>query len=187
MRRARLVVLAPVALLAALLAAPSGVLAADAVTVTGTVVRDGAPVTGVAVVVTVTGGDVIASGNTDEGGAFSIDIEAIVGDQVQVSATGQTFRSEPDARGCVHTETPVGRLSTTLEAIPPAPLEVALDQLLTGTVCGATGSPRITPPATDALVGAHGGGSVSGGSLLLVLGVLALAGAGSWVLAARRR
>lgn len=185
MRRPRLACLAPAALLAALLAMPTGVLAADAVTVTGTVVRDGLPQVGVHVTVTVTGGDLIAQATTDDAGAFSVEIEAGVGSEVQVSATGQTFTSEPDAQGCVHSETPVGRITATIDAIPPAPLEVALDQLRTSTVCGATATPRVTPPATDVVVTPLPG-STSGGGLLLVLGVLALAGSGSLALARRR-
>ena len=59
MRRARLALLVPVALLAALLAMPAGVLAADPVIVTGTVVRDGQPVTGVRVTVNVAGDDTL--------------------------------------------------------------------------------------------------------------------------------
>ena len=185
MRRARLAVIVPVALLAALLAMPAGVMAAQSVTVTGTVVRDGLPQTGVRVTVTVTGGDTIAVATTDEAGAFVVEIEAGIGSEVAVSAVGQTFTSEPDAKGCVHTETPIGRLTATIEAVPPAPLQVALDQLRTSTVCTATGTPRITPPATDGLV-APRHGSASGGGLQVVLGALALAGSGALVLSRRR-
>lgn len=187
MRRARLASLVPVALLAALLAMPAGVLAADAVVVTGVVVRDGQPVTGVDVTVTVKGGDTIAHATSDEAGAFAVEVEAVAGSEVTVWATGQAFTSEPDAKGCVHTEMPAGRLVTTLDAIPPAPLEVVLDQLVTGTVCQAqTTRPQITPPATDRL-GAPSRVSGPGGGALLVLGVLALAGGASLLLASRRR
>lgn len=187
MRRARLALVVPLALLAGLLAMPGGVLAADAVTVTGTVVRDGQPVTGVHVSVTVTGGDTIAQATTDEAGAFSVEVEAGIGSQVAVSATGQVFTSPPDAKGCIHTEMPAGRLVATLETIPPAPLEVVMDQLVTGTVCQIqTTRPNITPPATDVAVGSRPGSAPSGG-VLVVLGVLALVGTGSLVLANRRR
>jgi len=187
MRRARLARLVPVALLAMLLAMPAGVLAADSVTVTGTVVRDGQPVTSVQVSVTVTGGDTIGQATTDEAGAFSVEVEAAVGSEVVVSAKGQVFTSEPDAKGCVHTEMPAGRLVATLETIPPAPLEVVMDQLVTGTVCAAqTIRPQITPPATDSAAGVRPGSTPSGG-VVLVLGVLALATTGSLVLANRRR
>lgn len=187
MRRARLALLVPVALLAALLAMPAGVLAADTVTVTGTVVRDGEPVTGVQVSVTVTGGDTIAQATTDEAGAFSVDLEATAGSEVTIAAKGQVFTSDPDAKGCVHTEMPAGKLVATLETLPPPPLEVVMDQLVTATVCGTqTTRPAITPPATDSAVGTRPGSAPSGG-ILLVLGVLALAGTGSLVLANRRR
>jgi len=185
-RRARPIALVAIALLAALLAAPTGVLAAGPVTVTGTVVRDGLPVTGASVTVSVVGGDLVASATTDETGAFTADIEALAGDQVSVSAKGQTFQSEPDARGCVHFETPTGSLAATLDTLPPGPLEVTLDQLVTSTVCGTTATPRVTPPATDAIA-APRPGSASRGGLLLALGVLALAGTASLLVASRRR
>lgn len=185
MRRARLAIIVGAALLVTLLAMPTGVLAVEAVTVTGTVVRDGLPQTGVRVTVTVTGGDTIAVATTDEAGAFAVELEAGIGSEVTVSAIGQTFTSEPDARGCIHSETPIGRLTATIDSIPPAPLMVPLDQLRTSTVCAATATPRITPPSTDGLV-APRPGSASGGGLLLVLGALLLAGGGSLALARRR-
>ena len=186
MRRARLASLVPVALLAALLAMPAGVLAADAVVVTGVVVRDGQPVTGVDVTVTVKGGDTIAHATSDEAGAFAVEVEAVAGSEVTVWATGQAFTSEPDAKGCVHTEMPAGRLVTTLDAIPPAPLEVVLDQLVTGTVCQAqTTRPQITPPATDGPVGARAAGG-PGGGWLPVLGLLLAASGGGLALAGAR-
>jgi hypothetical protein len=184
MRRARLATVTAIALLAALLAVPGGVLAAG-VTVTGTVVRDGAPVTGVDVVVSVTGTDTVVSATTDENGAFSVDLEAGVGDQVQAYATGQTFSSEPDERGCVQTETLVGRAAATIDALPPAPLAVALDQVLTTETCTATATPRVTPPATDVARGERPGGT-SGGGLLVVLAAIALAAAGAPTLLRRR-
>jgi hypothetical protein len=185
MRRARHATVSSLLLLATLLAMPGVALAADPVTVSGTVVRDGAPVTGVSVTVTVVGSDVIAAAVTDENGAFAVDVEAAVGDVVQVSATGQTFTSPPDANGCVRTETPTGRASLALEQLPPAPIEVALDQLVTSEACGATHTPLLTPPATDAGAGTRPT-SGAGGGLLLVLGVLAFAGAGSLAVARRR-
>jgi hypothetical protein len=185
MRRPRLACLIGVALLAALLAAPAGVLAADSVTVTGTVVRGGEPQVGVAVTVTVASGDTVATANTDEAGAFSVDIEAAMGSEVRVNATGQETRSGPDGNGCIHSETPIGSASEIIDAIPPAPLEVPLDQVRTSTACTATGAPQITPPATDVLR-ATPSGSTSGGGLLVVLGLLALLGSGSLALARRR-
>jgi hypothetical protein len=184
MRRARLASIALVAVVLALLAAPAGVLAADPVAVTGTVVRDGAPVTGVDVVVSVSGSDLIAAATTDENGAFSVDVEAEIGAGIQVFATGQTSRSEPDAKGCVTTETPTGSITATIDALPPAPLTVTLDQVLTGEVCTATAKPVITPPPTDSGAGRPGQAPGNGG--LIVLGMLAAAAAGSLALVRRR-
>ena len=84
-------------------------------TLSGTVVRDGAPVTGVAVTVSVAGNDLVAAAVTDEDGAFVVELEAAIGDEVRVSAKGQTFTSAPDRNGCVRTETPVGRSTVTID------------------------------------------------------------------------
>jgi hypothetical protein len=177
------VVIAVVA--AALLALPSGVLAVDGVTVTGSVIREGAPVTGVDVVVSVTGSDMIVSAATDENGMFAVAVEAGVGSELQVFATGSTSQSDPDRNGCVTFETPIGQLTTIIEEVPPASLTVDLGTVLESTVCGATGTPGVTPPSTDA-GGPQTAGGVGGG-LLLVLGVLGLAGAGALSVAPRRR
>lgn len=190
MRRARLAFLVPVALLGALLlASPTGVLAADTVTVTGTVVRDGQPVTGVAVTIGVSGSDLIGSAVTDESGAFAIDVELAVGAELRVTAMGQTSRSDPDARGCVHSETPTGSITVTVDTLPPPAVVVPMDGLITSTICSATAAPRVTPrvtpPATDGLAGSPVRGGPDGG-LVLVLGALAVTSAGSVALASRR-
>ena len=57
--------------------------------------------------------------------------------------------------------------------------------MLTSTVCTATGTPRVTPPSTEAL-GAGRASGAPGGGLLLALGVLALLGGGALALARRR-
>jgi hypothetical protein len=168
----------------ALLAAPAAALAADPVAVSGTVVHDGAPAIGVQVVVSVTGGDEVAAATTDEQGAFSVDVEADAGAQVRIDVTGQTSRSDPDARNCVHIETPSGSLTFSIEALPPAAVEVAMDDVLTGTECGPTPSVRITPPSTDAT--SRRVGSSSGTGLLLVLGALSLVAGATLALSARR-
>ena len=59
-----------------------------------------------------------------------------------------------------------------------------MDDVLTGTVCGPTPSPRITPPSTDATAGP--GRVSSGAGLLLVLGALSLVAGGTLALTARR-
>lgn len=189
MRKARLPFIA-LALAAAVLVAPSAVLAAEPVSLTGTVVRDGLPVTGAEVVVTVTGSDVIASAATDENGAFTVEVDGEVGTGLRIFATGRTSRTGPDARGCVRSETPIGQLDAVIEALPPAPLTVDLATVLSSEVCGATGTPpgqstpRVTPPSTD--LGPAGPAGGSGSGLPLVLGLLALAGAGALSLAHRR-
>jgi hypothetical protein len=196
MRPARLVLLAPALLLALMLGMPAGVLAADPVVVTGTVVRAGSPVTGVAVAVSITGSDQILSATTDDAGAFSVQVDAGIGDELQVFATGQTSRSEPDANGCVTSETPTGHLVVTLDSLTPAQLVVPLDTVVTGTACGATATPHrtarphrsthpgATPPSTDAVGGGRTSGSGTG--LPFVVVVLTLAGAGSLALVRRR-
>ncbi len=59
-----------------------------------------------------------------------------------------------------------------------------MDDVLTGTVCGPTASPRITPPSTDATAGRVGSPSAAG--LLLVLGAMSLVAGGVLALTARR-
>ena len=149
MRRTRAALVALTALVV-MLGVPAGALAADpeTVTVTGIVTRDGAPAAGVAVVVTVTGRDQVTAATTDDAGAFTADVEAAVGEELALFATGQTSRSEPDAKGCVHTETPTGSMTTTLDVVPPAPVDLVLDTVLTDTVCTATPTPKATPHAT---------------------------------------
>jgi hypothetical protein len=157
---------------ALLLALPAAALAIDPVTIAGTVVREGAPVTGVQVLVSVVGGDQIATTTTDEDGAFAVPVEATAGAQVRIDVTGQTSRSEPDAQGCVRIETPSGSLTFSLETLEPAPVEVAMDDVLTGTVCAPTSAPHITPPSTDAVP--VRAGQASAGGLLVVLGAIAV-------------
>jgi hypothetical protein len=184
-RAARLAVLPAIVLISllALLALPAAALAADPVTVSGTVVHGGAPVTGVQVVVSVTGSDQIVAATTDENGAFSVQVDAGVGAEVRIDATGQTSRSNPDAKNCVHVETPTGTLTITVEALPLDPVEVAMDDVLTGTVCGPTDAPHVTPPSTDAAT--PGPGRSSGAGLLILLGGLALVAGGTLALARR--
>lgn len=199
MRRTRAALVALTALVVMLLGVPAGALAADpaTVTVTGIVTREGAAVAGVAVVVTVTGRDQAIAATTDDAGAFTADVEAAVGDEIVLFATGQTSRSEPDAKGCVHIETPTGSATAMLEEVPPAPVEVILDTVLTDTVCSATPTPGatprpthraraaratdavragVTPPATDA--SGSGRGTATGSGLVIVLGLLVFGTAG---------
>ena len=188
MRHARRTILALAVVVAAMLALPAGTLGADSVTVAGSVVIDRQPAAGATVVVTVTGTDIVVATATDEQGAFRVDLEAGVGDELVIVATGRTIRTGPDAQGCVHSETPTGRVTTTIEALPPDPVSVSLDQVISSTVCSATATPRptarVTPPATDA---SGSGPGTAGAGLLLVLGILALTAGGTLALAPRRR
>jgi len=183
MRPLRFAALVVVALLA-IAVVPASALAADPVTVAGTVVRDGQPVTGVQVVVSVTGGDQIASASTDEQGAFSVQVEAEVGSQLRIEATGQTSRSDPDASNCVHLETPTGTLTTMIEALPLDTLTVPMDDAVTGLVCGPTPTPGITPPSTD--VAGPGTRGTQPSSLLLVLGFVSIVAGAALALVRRR-
>src|SRR4051812_23538883 len=160
-----------------LLAVPAAALAADPVTISRRVLREGAPVANVGIVVSVIGGDEIAAATTDEQGTFSVEVEAEAGSSVRIDATGQTSRSEPDAHACVRLETPTGSLTFTLDELPPAAVVVPMDDVLTGTVCGPTPTPGITPPSTDGPARAATGDT--GGGLLLVLGALSLVAAGT--------
>ena len=184
MRAARIAAL-PAFLLVSLLALPSGALAADPVVVSGTVLHGGVPVTGVQVTVTVTGSDQVASATSDENGAFSVQVDAEVGSELRIDAIGQTSRSDPDAKRCVHLETPTGTLTSTIEALPLDPLVVAMDDVLTGTVCGPTDAPHVTPPSTD--VAPPGPRRSAGAGLLILLGTLALVGGGTLAVARRWR
>jgi hypothetical protein len=188
MRHARRTLLALAVVLATLLAVPGSAFGADAVTLAGSVVLDGQPAAGASVVVSVVGTDIAVATATDEEGAFSVDLEAGVGDQLTVVATGQTVRTGPDAKGCVRSETPTGRVTTTIETLPPDTVTVEMDKVISSTVCSATATPRptarVTPPATDA---DGPGPGAAGAGLLLVLGMLALTTGGSLALAPRRR
>ncbi len=170
--------------LVSILALPSAALGADPVTVSGTVVRDGTPVNAAQVVVHVSGSDQLAATTSDEQGAFSVQVDAEVGSELRIDVTGQTSRTDPDKQNCVKVETPTGELTVTIAALPLDPVEVAMDQVVGGTVCGPTPTPGVTPPSTDALPAAVSGGSGTG--VLVVLGVLAVLAAGGLALVARR-
>jgi hypothetical protein len=168
---ARIVLIA----LLALLALPATTLAADPVTVSGTVTRDGTPVGGVEVVATVDASDLVLSTSTGTDGTFSFVIDAGVGSQVVLRATGPTSTTGPDNDGCVHHETPIGSVTLTLETLTPEPVALALDKVITSTVCSATGKPEVTPPSTDGVMPTRPQAPGDGTTLavLTVLGILA--------------
>jgi hypothetical protein len=170
--------------LVSLLAVPAAALAVEPVTVSGTVVRGGAPVNAAQVVVHVTGSDQLAATTTDEQGAFSVTVDAEVGSEVRIDVTGQTSRSGPDAQGCVTVETPSGALTFTIDAVPLEPLEVPMDDVVSGKVCGPTPTPRVTPPSTDVLPPLSG--SDAGVGLVVVLGLVSLLAGVGLALTARR-
>jgi hypothetical protein len=111
---------------------------------------------------------------TDANGAFAVGVDGDVGSVVQVRATGPTVSFPPDEQGCVRSETPTGRVTITIEALPVPPIAVSLDTLLVGRVCGATATPgpAVTLPATDTVGPAAGGRDAPTGSLAGLLGVL---------------
>ena len=74
---------------------------------------------------------------------------------------------------------------TTIQALPPDPVAVALDQVLTDQVCAPTPTPHVTPPSTDVALARPG--RASGAGLLVVLGLLSILGGASLAVARRRR
>ena len=147
LRRAAIALAAGVLLVTALV---PGVLAADPLVVSGTVSLDGAPVTGVAVTVMVVGSDTVMPATSDASGAWSVAIDALPGDTLQVDAVSSTSSADPS--GCVRTDTVSGRVTVAVDALP-----ASVDLTLAGhstNVCMATGTPTavVTPPATDTAV-----------------------------------
>ena len=183
--RPRLLVLAAVVVLAL----PSAVSAAGVIDLAGTVTRDGAPVADVAVTALLDGSDMIVSATTDANGAFAVQLEGDIGGVIQVRATGPTITSAPDDQGCVRSETPIGRASVTIEAIPVPPVAISLDTVLVSNVCSATATPgpAITPPATDVATPGNGPRDASIVSLLGLLSLLVLAIGVAGMSARRRR
>jgi hypothetical protein len=166
---ARIVLIA----LVSLLALPASAFAVDPVTLSGTVTRDGLPVAGVEVAVTMDASDLILSTTSGADGSYSLVVEAAIGSQVLLRATGPTATSDPGEDGCVRRETPIGSTTLTLETLTPDPVVIALDQVISGIVCSATGRPDVTPPPTDGDTPA-GTQTPGGGPGLLVLAVLAV-------------
>ncbi len=133
-----------------------GVLGADPLVVSGTVSRDGSPMAGVAVTVMVVGSDTVMPATSDALGAWSVSIDALPGDTLQIDAVTSTSSTDP--QGCVRTDTLSGRVTVAVDVLP-ASVDVALAEHSTN-VCTETGTPVVvvTPPATDtgAVAGARG-------------------------------
>jgi hypothetical protein len=166
------------------LAVPGAVLAA-AVDVGGTVRGpDGTGASGVEVLVLVQGTDQVVATTSDADGGWGVQVDAEAGSGLEISATGPTLRSAPDDQGCVTLTTPTARLTVTIEQVPPAPVDLVLDGVITGQVCGATATPRpaVTPPSTDG-PGAGAASRSPDASLMVLL----LAGLSSVALTATRR
>jgi hypothetical protein len=159
MPRLRTIVATVIALVAMLV--PAGlVAAAELVDVGGTVrATDGSAAPGVEVIVSVAGSDIVVPTTTDESGAYATQVEAAIGDTLEVRATGPTVRTGPDAEGCTQSRTPTGKTWVVIESLPPGPLDVVLDGLIESETCAATGEPKPdpTPPSTDATATAKGG------------------------------
>ncbi len=150
-----------------------GVLAADPLVVSGTVSRDGTPVTGVAVTVMVVGSDAVMPATSDASGAWSVSIDALPGDTLQVDAVTSTSSTDP--KGCVRTDTLSGRVTMAVDALP-ASVDVALAEHSTN-VCTETGTPVVvvTPPATDTSGGPGARGSDTAVLLMVLAAVTAIA------------
>ncbi|MHB8893116.1 MAG: hypothetical protein ACYC65_13865, partial [Candidatus Limnocylindrales bacterium] len=119
---------------------------------------------------------------------FAVLVEGDIGVVVLIRATGHTITSAPDDQGCVRSETPTGRASVTIEAIPVPPVAISLDTVLVSNVCSATATPgpAITPPATDVATPGNGPRDASIVSLLGLLCLVVLA-IGVAAMSARRR
>ncbi len=147
------------ACLAAAFCLPATATAADPVVVAGVVTAaSGVPAAGAEVVVVVAGTDLVRATATDAVGAFSVEVEAAVGDTIDIRATGPTVSGEPDEAGCVTSRTPIGAAGVTIESLPLDPVAVELDKAIESLVCSATATPdrpssthrsNPTPPATD--------------------------------------
>jgi hypothetical protein len=175
------------------LALPAAVLAADPVDVAGGVTNaDATPAAGVEVLVIVEGSDIVTATTTDDAGAFALQVEAEVGDTLEVRATGPTIRTGPDEDGCVTSSTSSGTVTITIEVLPLAPVAVVLDRAISSVICSTTAGPdqatrhprsEPTPPATDG----PGSGAVGGTGWLAVLAGLACISAAALVATGRRR
>ncbi len=169
---------------------PAGIAAAaELVDVAGTVrTPDGAAVAGVEVLVSVAGSDIVTPATTDEGGAYAVQVEAGIGDTLEVRATGATVRTGPDADGCTQSRTPTGRAFVVIEALPPSPVDVVLDGLIEDETCAATGKPTPdpTPPSTDAVAAVRPAGVDAGAMSWLLVGSAWLTAVGA-IAAVRRR
>jgi hypothetical protein len=150
--------------------------AADPLVVSGTVSRDGTPVAGASVTVVVAGSDAVMPATTDKAGAWTVSIDAMPGDTLDIGAS--TSSSTPAGDGCIRTRTASGHVSVAVDALP-ASVAVVLDNVRSSTVCAATASPGpvVTLPPTDAAGGAGARGSDTGvlGAVLVLLAGLALA------------
>jgi hypothetical protein len=194
MRTVRLVIVA--ACLAAACWLPATATAADRVVVAGVVTGPGGvPAANVEVVAVVAGTDLVRAATTDAAGAFSVEVEAAVGDTIDIRATGPTVSGEPDEAGCVTSRTLIGGAGITIESLPLDTIAIELDQAIESRVCSATATPDRphgthrpdpTPPATDAA--AEGSGATPAGRpFLLVAGLAFLLAGIAMVVAWRSR
>jgi hypothetical protein len=190
MSRLRLIVPAVLALVLALPAAVS----ADTVVVIGTVTAADAttPAADVEIAVRISGSDEIFQATSDAAGAWSLPLDLVTGDVLEVSATGASVRSAPDDGGCITVTTPTARVEVTIGETAPESIAIVLDGEIASTVCSATATPgttrtarpAVTPPSTDAR---DGGGWDAGAGALIIAGGLALLSAALFLAATPRR
>jgi hypothetical protein len=185
MSRLRLIAIGALALVLAL---PASAMAAT-VDVTGTVTAaDGiTPAAGVEIAILVEGSDEIHAATSDESGAWAVQLDLVAGDVLEVNATGESSRTEPDDEGCVGVITPTARVEVTVGETALEPIAIVLDGEISSEICAATatpeaevtpraeGTPRsepgVTPPSTDAGPGAA---RTTGSGTLVIVGLLAL-------------
>ena len=114
-----------------------------------------------------------------------VEVEAAVGDTIDIRATGPTVSGEPDEAGCVTSRTPIGGAGVTIESLPLDPVAVGLDHAIESRVCSATATPdrprrthrpAPTPPATDRA--SDGDGATPAGRPFLAVAGLAFVLAG---------
>jgi hypothetical protein len=144
-------------------------------------------VSGASVTVLVSGSDTVMPATSDETGAWTVAIDTVTGDTLEIAASTST--SAPSGDGCIRTETATGHVSVAVEGLP-ASVDVVLDSVRSSTVCAATAPPDpvITPPPTDATGGGGTRGSDAGVlAVVLVLVLVATAALAATLPTGRRR
>ena len=152
----------------------------------GRVRPDGVPAAGVEVVVVVAGTDLVRATTTDAAGAFSVEVEAAVGDTIDIRATGPTVsggarrgglrhQPDPDRRRRRHDRVAAARPGRG-RARPRDREPGLLGDGHAGPAAARTHRPDPTPPATDRA--SDGDGATPAGRPFLAVAGLAFVLAG---------